>query len=98
MVRVANSNKRIAHDILLLIRRDMQTIIEALEEQENNESKLDATYVAGRNAVAISAGEEIIKKIRWYLEVELAKTPVIPYDNDGIDSLNINIRTHEDGT
>jgi 7-cyano-7-deazaguanine synthase in queuosine biosynthesis len=98
MARVANTNRRIAINLLSTIKKDIFAINFALEEQENNESKLNATYVSGRNAVAISAGEEIIKKIRWYLEVELSKTPVSPYDNAGIDSIDLNIRTFDDDT
>ena len=97
MVRVGNSNKVIARNLLNNMRQDINVINGALEEQENNDNKLDATYVSTRNAVAIAAAEELAKKIEWYRTVQLALPAAVPYDDSGIDGIDINIRTFEDG-
>jgi hypothetical protein len=99
MVRNDNTNRTTAIRVLGEIQNRVNVINLALKENDNDEGKLDATYVSGRNAVAIAAGQEIVGLARWFMENanQLNQTPQAAYDDATVDGINIDIRTTEDG-
>lgn len=98
MVRNDNNNRTTAIRLLGEIQNRINGINLALKENDNEQNKLDATYVAGRNAVALALGQEIVGLARWFMEDanQMNQTPQGVYDDATVDGINIDIRTTED--
>ncbi len=67
-----------------------------LEEEQNLQGKLDAAYVAGRDAEAKTQLSEVVKLIRWLIEDFSLPVPVA-YTDAEIDAINDKIRQYDDG-
>jgi len=98
MARIANAKDKIANGAVSYIVNELQTATSDFHEELNEESKLDATYVAARDGSAKTHADNAIKMLRWLYEIEFALTPPAPLDNTEVDAINIDIRTFEDGT
>jgi len=97
MARVANPKISIVSRVLSIVGDRMNDINDKLRDEIDVTGRLDTTYQSGLDASFKADGAEIIKLIRWLVEVELGLTPPTAYDNAEIDAIDIDIRTFDDG-
>ena len=98
MVRVANPKDKIANGAVSYIVNQLQAAISDFHEELDEDSKLDATYVAARDGSAKAHADLAIKMLRWVYEIEFGLTPPSPNTDAEVDAIDIDIRTFEDGT
>ena len=97
MTRVANTKDIIANGAVSYIINKLNDALQDFHEELNEESKLKATYVTARDGAAKAKADEAIKMLRWLYETEFSLVPPSPYTNAEVDTINIDIRTFEDG-
>ena len=98
MVRVANAKNVIANGAVSYIIRELQTALSDFHEELDEDTKLDAAYIAARDGSAKTHADNAVKMLRWLYEVEFALAPPAPLDDAGVDAIDVEIRTFEDGT
>ena len=98
MARVANAKNVIANGAVAYIVNELQAGISDFHEELNEESKLDAAYIAARDGSAKTHADNAVKMLRWLYETELGQVPPAPLSDAEVDAINIDIRTFEDGT
>ncbi len=79
MARVTNPKISIVSRVLTLVTSRMRDINSKLTDEIDTSGRLDSTYQGGLDASFKADGAEIIKLIRWLVEVELGLTP--PFNN-----------------
>ena len=98
MARITNPKNEIANGSVSYIINELQKAITDFHEELNEESKLDATYLAARDGSAKTNADNAIKMLRWLYEIEFGLIPPTPLSDAEVDIIDINIRTFEDGT
>lgn len=97
MARVANAKDVIANGAVSYIVNKLQDAVEAFHEELNEDTKFSAAHVSGRDAAAKTSADEAIRMLRWLYEIEFSLTPPTPLANGDVDTINIDIRTFDDG-
>jgi len=97
MVRADNAKNIIANGAISYIINKLNRGLSDFNEELDNESKLDATYVAARDGAAKTKIDQAIKMLRWLYETEFTQTPPAPYSDAEVDTIDPEIRTFEDG-
>ena len=97
MARIANAKDVIANGAGSYIINEIQAALNAFHEELDEDSKLDAGYIAARDGTAKTRIDNAIRMLRWIYETELSLTPPTPYTDGDVDGINIDIRTFDDG-
>lgn len=97
MARITNPKDVIANGAGSYIINQIQEGLDAFHEELDEDSKLDAGYIAARDGTAKTHIDNAIRMLRWIYETEFGLTPPAPYTDGDVDGINIDIRTFEDG-
>ena len=97
MVLVANDKDVIANAAGSYIINSIQKALTAFNEELDEDSKLDSTYVTNRDGVAKTEIDNAIRMLRWVYETEFGLSPPAPYTDGDVDTIDLNIREHDDG-
>ena len=95
MARVANTKDIIANEAVSYVINELNNALKDFHEELNLNNKLKATYVSARDGSAKTHADNAIKMARWLYESQLGQTPPTPYSDTEVDTINIDIRTHE---
>ena len=98
MAIVPHQKHTIVNNSIGYISQKLRETSEAIREEQDLDSKLDSTYVAGRDAEAKSKIDDVIKMLRWLYETELGLTAPAPFSDAEVDAINPNFREFDDGT
>ena len=98
MARIANAKDVIANGSVSYIINELNTALSDFHEELDEQSKLDATYVAARDGSAKTHADNAVKMLRWLYEVEFSLAPPAPLTDAEVDAISIDIRTFDDGT
>lgn len=96
MVLVPQDKRTKVRLLINEIENRIRFAVDALEEEQDFDNKLDAAYIAGRDPEAKAKLGEVVKLIRWLIDDLSLPTPVA-YTDAEIDAINDKIRQYDDG-